>query len=68
MTFLAILVLIALAWLLPMFFIANMDKVERTEKCFWMVSVLPFSWFTVAALMISGPVMANQTQQNYRHL
>lgn len=66
MTFLAILVLISLAWLAPMLFIINMERVDKTEKMFWLLAVLPFSWFAALALLMSGPVLSGHGPQNYR--
>lgn len=71
MIYLTALFLILFAWASPMVVIANMDRMDKTEKMFWFLSVLPFSWFAVIALMMSGPVMSGQktmeeTSQYYR--
>lgn len=56
MIILTTLLFVLVAWMLPILFILNMEKIDKTEKIFWLLSVLPFSWFSVFALMISGPV------------
>lgn len=66
MIYLTAIFLILLAWAAPMFVIANMERMDKTEKMFWLLSVLPFSWFAVLALAMSGPVMSGQGSQHYR--
>lgn len=73
MIILTTLLFVLLAWMLPIFCIVNMERIDKTEKMFWLLSVLPFSWFSVLALMISGPVYNNHsgtqhTTQNLRHM
>ena len=53
--------LLLFVWVAPMLVIARMDKVDKTEKFFWLLSVLPFSWFAIIALMMSGPMTSNQS-------
>jgi hypothetical protein len=55
-SFLIILVLIGIGWLLPILMIISSDKTSGTEKLAWVLAVVFISWFAWIFYLLLAPI------------